>query len=433
MQTSGQDPPAAPPGETWRLGLLFGSISFLLGVGEPTDGLMAQPVASLLKTWGVGTADIAKFSALLLIPWWLKPLYGLLSDFVPLAGTRRKGYLIAASAATAAALFGLFAFGVPKGSRGLLLAWLLVPSVGVAFCDVAADGLMVETGQERGITGRLQAMQWAALYGSWLVIGPVGGLLCEAHRETWAFLLCGAGAVATLAISALGIRELDTGPSPMRKHAPGALARALRSRRLLGVAAFLVLWNFNPFSNAVLYVHLTRGLGFSEMFYGGTLTLAAVSAIAASFAYGLYCRRVPMPVLAQLSIALGVFSVLAYAAVTDGRSVMVVTAAVGAAHMTATLIQLDLAAQACPPEAAGTVFALLMALENLGISAGAWLGGAWYEAWAGRWGSRAAFRALVAAGAATTACCWLLVPLLPRGVFGGRGGPSEAETEPASS
>ncbi len=174
----------------------------------------------------------------------------------------------------------------------------------------------------------------------------------------------------------------------------------------------------------MLYVHLTRELGFSERFYGGTVTLTAVASIAASLAYGLVLPPRADARAGALSIALGVFSALAYATVTDGRSVVAVTLAVGAAHMTATLIQLDLAAQACPPEAAGTVFALLMALENLSISAGAWLGGGWYDAWAGRWGSRAAFRALVAVGAATTACCWLLVPLLPRGVFRGRGGPS---------
>src|SRR5947209_13688186 len=81
-------------GEAWRLGLLFGALYFLQGIGEPTDGLMAQPVRSLLKAWGLGAREITAFSALLALPWMFKPLYGLLSDFVPLFGTRRKGYLI---------------------------------------------------------------------------------------------------------------------------------------------------------------------------------------------------------------------------------------------------------------------------------------------------------------------------------------------------
>ena len=93
---------------------------------------------------------------------------------------------------------------------------------------------------------------------------------------------------------------------------------------------------------------------------------------------------------------------------------LLVTLAVGFTYMTATLIQLDLAARACPPEAAGTVFATLMALENLAASLGTWLGGSWYERGLARWGSRTSFHLLVLVGSACTAGCWLLVPFLPR-------------------
>src|SRR3954470_5297562 len=111
MSVSDQDPTRgsarADSDEARRLGLLFGALYFLQGIGEPTDGLIAQPVRSLLKGWGRTAGEIAAFSALLAIPWSLKPLYGLLTDFVPLFGTRRKGYLILAAAAMAISLIGL--------------------------------------------------------------------------------------------------------------------------------------------------------------------------------------------------------------------------------------------------------------------------------------------------------------------------------------
>ncbi len=88
--------------------------------------------------------------------------------------------------------------------------------------------------------------------------------------------------------------------------------------------------------------------------------------------------------------------------------------AVGVISMTATLIQLDLAARACPPEAAGSVFALLMALENLAAAASTALGGWCFERGSGLWGPAASFRALVLVGASTTAASWLLLPLLRR-------------------
>jgi MFS family permease len=378
---------------------------------------MAQPVRSLLGRWGEGAGEITTFSALLAIPWTLKPLFGLLTDFVPLFGTRRKGYLLLAGGATAISLLALCAFPVRQGATAVLLGWLLVPTAAVALADVAADALMIEHGRPRGLTGQFQAVQWGCLYGAGILTGLLGGELCELRRESWAFLIFGIGGMSTLALVLSCVREparagTRRGWRPTLSVLLGAARPGAGS--VIAVGGFLFLWNFNPFSSAVLHVHMTRALGLSERFYGMTVALTAVASIAASVAYGLYCRRVPMPVLVHASIVLGVVSTLGYAAVSDERSAVLVTLAVGVTYMTATLIQLDLAARACPPEVAGTVFALLMALENLGASSSTWLGGLLYDRGIERWESRRAFLVLVLVGSAFTAGCWLLVPFLPR-------------------
>ncbi len=66
--------------------MLFGTLYFVQGIAEPTEGLIAQPVRSLLKSWNQNAAQINTFMALMALPWAFKPLYGLLTDFVPLAG-----------------------------------------------------------------------------------------------------------------------------------------------------------------------------------------------------------------------------------------------------------------------------------------------------------------------------------------------------------
>src|SRR5262245_38797960 len=71
----------------------FATMYFIQGVGDPTSGLIAQPVRSLLKSWGDSPATIAAFMGLLALPWTLKPLLGLLCDLVPLFGSRRRNYL----------------------------------------------------------------------------------------------------------------------------------------------------------------------------------------------------------------------------------------------------------------------------------------------------------------------------------------------------
>jgi hypothetical protein len=80
------------------LGSLFGLLYFVQGIVEPTDGLLSQPIKSLLRNWGYSAASTAWFIAVLSVAWAIKPLYGLLTDFVPLAGSRRRSYLLLTTA-----------------------------------------------------------------------------------------------------------------------------------------------------------------------------------------------------------------------------------------------------------------------------------------------------------------------------------------------
>ncbi|HET6878772.1 MAG TPA: hypothetical protein VFI31_01300, partial [Pirellulales bacterium] len=86
MDESGQSGRRLQTRDTLRLGLLFGTIYFVQGMSEPTTGLISQPNQSLLREWGESPEQIAAFVAILAAPWCLKPLFGFLSDFFPLAG-----------------------------------------------------------------------------------------------------------------------------------------------------------------------------------------------------------------------------------------------------------------------------------------------------------------------------------------------------------
>jgi predicted MFS family arabinose efflux permease len=191
-----------------------------------------------------------------------------------------------------------------------------------------------------------------------------------------------------------------------------ALWGALRTPRFLAAAAFLFLWNFNPFSSAVQQTYMTRELGLSEQFYGHTVSLFAVGSLAGCVAFGGYCHRIPKRWLIHLSIAAGVLTTATYAGLTGKWSAAAISVVSGFTYMTGSLIQLDLAARVCPPQVAGTVFASLMALSNLGITAGIAWGGNLYDRWTLAWGADQAFDMLVAVGAATTAACWVLIPWL---------------------
>ena len=398
-----------------RLAALFGLFYFWQGIGEPTDGLLTQPVRALLIERGESTESISTFVFLLSLPWTIKPLYGLVSDSFPLAGYRRKSYLVLVGLATATAMFGLAA--QPSTiSNAQLFWWLVPPAVAVAFSDVVIDALMIERSQPAGWTGQMQAVQWTCFYGAGALSGYAGGYLSQHHLLSTGFLIVGCGALASILLALVAGEDRGLATRAARQSMLGNLAQAWRMPVLRATCLFLLLWSFNPFlSTTVLQVHMHRELDFSEQFFGEAMTWNQFAAMAGTAVYGLIRTRVKdVRWLLHGAIVLGVISTIAYWSLESEASARAASVASGFSGAMALLVQLDLAAQVCPLAIAGTVFSLLMALANLSTFSSEWLGGILYDRWQLAWGARAAFNLLIGVGAATTASCWVLVPWLAR-------------------
>src|SRR5947207_15708265 len=84
--------------ESQRLALLFGVVYFAQGMWY----LANQAITIVLKDRGLTACQLADFLLISTIPWLSKPLYGLLSDLVPLLGRRRQNYVVATSGLAAA-------------------------------------------------------------------------------------------------------------------------------------------------------------------------------------------------------------------------------------------------------------------------------------------------------------------------------------------
>lgn len=414
------DRDAVPPSQSIRgLTTLFAALYFIQGIGDPTSGLVAQPVRSLLEGWGESPATIATFMALLALPWALKPLLALLSDFVPLFGSRRRSYLLLATAAAALGLMLAYHVPLPAGERWLLLALLVVPTLGIAFTDVLADALMIEVGKPRGLTGRLQSAQWFAAYLALLMSGVAGGWLTSNDSHRLSFLICAALWATSLVLTLAFVREprhvVDT--AALRTTA-AALRGALTAPGLVTIAVVGFLWDCNPLSYSVNYLHVTGTLGLSEQVFGNAFSLFAAGAMAATAGYALYCRRVGTRALLHSAVAAGITGNVLYWWVADATSLYAISALVGFAYMTGSLILLDLAARLVPVAVAATVFAVIMALASLGASVGELAGGYLYDYALGVLEPTAAYRVTLAAGVAVIATCWLWIPRLLRQLGG---------------
>jgi Na+/melibiose symporter-like transporter len=415
------------------LGTLFGLLYFVQGIVEPTDGLLSQPIKSLLRNWNYSAASTAWFISILSLAWAIKPLYGLLTDFVPFAGSRRRSYLLLTTAVASISMTAVYLLPL-NSERALLLLVLLLPSaVAIAFSDVVIDAMMVAAGQQRGATGQLQSIQWACMYAATIVTGVLGGALSQWGMQQAGFLIAGLSCAVSLIAVQLLVREpRRSAARPAKGDVAGGARRSpsrvmaelwqtFRQPGIAAIGAFLFLWNFNPFSSTVLYYYSIASLAFSEQFVGTLTSWHAVGLLAGSVLYGVACRMLPVPWLVHGSIVTGVLATIAYWGYRDATSGVVISLVVGVVYGIGSLIQLDLAARICRPETAGTTFALLMSLTNLSAALSQGVGGSVYEAMAQRWGYASAFQALVAVGALFTAACWLLIPLLKRALFSSLG------------
>jgi Na+/melibiose symporter-like transporter len=394
----------------------FAVMYFIQSVGDPTSGLVAQPVRSLLRSWGESPASLAALMALLAIPWSIKPVFGLLSDFVPLLGSRRRNYLLLANGMAAASLLLLAMVPLSPEHRWLLVALLLPTAVGIALGDVIVDALMVERGQPLGLTGRFQSIQWAAANAALLLTGVLGGYIAQTKLQSLGFATCAALWTVAFAVSWRFARRDHEKHLNLESFSEtgAALLGVLRDPLFLGICVLLTLWSFNPVWGSVLYLHMTEGLGFSEQSFGNVTSAFFAGSLLGSIGYGIYCRSVRLSALLHISILAAIVSNAVYWQLSSLTSAYVVSVIAGAAYMTGTLIQLDLTARIIPARAAATVFASVMALTNLAASASEVFGGWLFETESRTYDQNIAFGLAVLVSVAAAMSCWLVVPLLRR-------------------
>ena len=385
--------------EARRLGVLFGVVYFAQGMWY----LPNQAVTVFLKDRGLSAGQVADFFLLATIPWLIKPVYGLLSDFVPLFGWRRKSYFLLSTALASGAAFVLAVLrDYPYWPTAILFTLM---ALGLAFTDVLTDALMVENGRPLGLTGAFQAVQWAAIYAASILVGVVGGYLAGARRLDLAFALAGCFPLLSLIMAFLFVRERRARAEWEALRATGrAIREAAVHREIWIVAGFIFFFNFSPsFGPAFLY-YQTDVLGFSQEFIGVLGSVAAVGAMLGAAIYAPLSRRYPLKRVIVWAIGVGVLSMLAYLVYRGQRSALAIDFITGVAAMVTQLAFLDLAAKACPRRVEGTFFALLMSVFNGGTQLSQNVGGRLYD-WIG-------YTPLIFISAGMTALAWLLVPLV---------------------
>ena len=351
---------------------------------------------------GFSAAETATFFSITVIPWLIKPVYGVLSDFVPLFGQRRKSYFLLSSGM--AVTMGLVLTTTRTYTYwGLAVSFTLM-GLGFAFTDVLTDALMVENGQRLGLTGPFQAVQWAAISFASILVGVGGGWLAQQKLLPVTFLIATIFPVITLVMAVFMITEPRREGDRRFRDTWMAIRGAIRSRTLWIVAGFIFFYNFSPSFGPALVYYATDRLHFSKIFLGSLDSLTYASGIAGTAVYFSFSKSFAIKHLIYFAVAAGVIATLAYLGYRSERSAVVLSLLFGSVSMFIQLTFLDLAARACPKQVEATFFALLMSVYNGAIQLSQITGGWLY--------GQVGFTRLIFVSAAFTALCAPLVPLL---------------------
>lgn len=353
-----------------RLFWLFGLVYFAQAISQHI-GLIYQPVQFYCKeVLGYNLAQTNQYLTILGIPWLIKPLYGLVSDFIPLFGYRRKTWLLSTNALAAGGFLWLTQLSNPAS----MLTALLLTAFGTAATDVIIDAVMVESGKQTGLSAKFQSLQWVCYCTAAVGSALLGGALCALLAPASSLhVAAGLALVAPLVVATASWwvvkEERSTVNLAQFKATSGSLWQSLTSRVMWGVVAFLALFSFNPNLGDPWYYHQVNTLHFPQGFIGILRSLEAVGKLIGALLFSGYLMNKPIGFQLRASIASGVAATLGYLLLSEPSQhaqviALVLSVVMGTATMVATLSTVILAARFCPALTEGFTFAALMSVIN---------------------------------------------------------------------
>jgi MFS family permease len=388
--------------------LFFAIVYVVEGIGQARVGIIFQPLNNYLKVIGWTPVQVTAYLAILNFPWIIKPVFGLVSDFIPLFGYRRKSYLILSSICGVGAYAWIARLAEP--SEFALL--LVLTSYAMATSSTLCGALLAENGQSFRLSSTFVSQQWLWFYIAIMASAFVGGALVERLPPLSALqAAAGIAAVASIAIVFAALFLLDerkttASRGEMRRTLQSVVA-ASKSSKLYIVALFLFLYSFAPGFGTPLYYFMTDELKFSQAYIGILGSIASAGWIAGALIYRLFLRKMSSKALLYLSIVLGTLAAASFLLLADEVTAAIVNFANGAAMMIATIASLTLAADYCPKRSEGFAFAGLMSIMNLADVFSNNVGAFLYEhVFHDQLGP------LIIVSAASTAFALVLVPLL---------------------
>lgn len=340
-------------------------------------GLARLAVSFFLKDdLALSPAEVAALTGIATLPWTVKPLFGFLSDGLPIFGYRRRPYLILSGLMGTAAWLAL--------ATGVNTAWwatamILLSSVSVAISDVIVDSLVVERARQESQSeaGTLQSLCWGASAVGGILTAYVGGLLLEHTSTRMVFAVTATFPLIVSVVSWLIAEERTTEKSGFQAVwlQVKQLKAAFSQRAIWMPALFLFLWQATPSADSAFFFFTTNDLGFRPEFLGRVQLVTSLAALIGIAIFQRFLKAVPFRVIFAWSTVLAcVGGLTTLLLITHTNRTLGIddrwfslgdSAILTIMGQIAFMPVLVLSARLCPPGVEATLFALLMSIVNL--------------------------------------------------------------------
>jgi folate/biopterin transporter len=346
------------------LGLSRLAVSFFL-----KDELLLSPV------------EVSALLGIVFLPWMIKPVFGFISDGLPIFGYRRRPYLIL-SGILGTASWAILATIVHTSWAATLA--IALGSLSVAMSDVIVDSLVVERarGESQAKAGSLQSLCWGASAIGGLITAYFSGLLLQYFTTRTVF---GITAFFPLIVSGVAwlIAESPVSKDPQDsnhtnslpiKHQLRQLRQAISQKSIWLPTAFIFIWQATPNADSAFFYFSTNELHFQPEFLGRVHLVTSFASLAGVWIFQRFLKNIPFRVIfvwsTVLSSVLGMTMLLL---VTHTNRLLgiddhwfslgdsLILTVMGKIAFMQVMV---LAARLCPSGVEATLFALLMSVFN---------------------------------------------------------------------
>ncbi|MBD2253919.1 folate/biopterin family MFS transporter [Nostoc parmelioides] len=345
------------------LGLARLAVSFFL-----KDELLLSPV------------QVSALMGIVALPWMVKPLFGFISDGLPIFGYRRRPYLVLSGILGAISWISLATIVHTSWAATVAIA---LGSLSVAVSDVIADSLVVERAREESVShvGSLQALCWGASAFGGLITAYFSGLLLEHFTTRTVFLI-----TASFPLIVSGVAWLIA-ESPVSKYGSDntnllsvkqqlqQLRQAFTQKSIWLPTAFVFIWQATPTADSAFFFFSTNELHFEPEFLGRVRLVTSLASLIGVWIFQRFLKSVSFRLIfgwsTVISAVLGMTMLLLVTHTNRALGIddrwfslgdsLILTVMGQIAYMPV----LVLSARLCPPGIEATLFALLMSVFNL--------------------------------------------------------------------